>query len=166
MKVFELVKALVKFDPNMEVTITDGLPLDGIERSYRGDFDLNRFTDEHTGIRTVDIGIGDCLEYTRDQRTGRYLYRADGFDGGAIDMNEVVARLMDYPQTRDAMFHWLREFQCGGSQERFLERYIYRASHPRNPVDLAVDLLHEFEADPNFDRQEFRNLVDEIMSTP
>jgi hypothetical protein len=50
MKVKELIDHLSKFDPNVEVTITDGYR----HLSYQGDFDVELFEDE------VDIGIGGC----------------------------------------------------------------------------------------------------------
>ena len=59
MKVFELIRELAAFDPNMEVSITDGLNPKG-ELIYRGAFDVIECDDWADGGTTVDIGIGGC----------------------------------------------------------------------------------------------------------
>lgn len=56
MTVQELINALQGFNPDLEVTITDGFEC----RHYRGAFDAKLF-EEQPGIYSVDIGIGGKL---------------------------------------------------------------------------------------------------------
>lgn len=56
MTVQELITALQEFDPELEVTITDGFDC----RHYRGAFELKLFEDI-PGKYVVDIGIGGKL---------------------------------------------------------------------------------------------------------
>lgn len=56
MTVQELLTVLQEFNPELEVTITDGFDC----RHYRGAFELKLFEDQ-PGIYSVDIGIGGKL---------------------------------------------------------------------------------------------------------
>lgn len=58
MTVGELVDKLNKFDPTMEVLITDGYNF----YFYRGEYLVSEFNDND--VTFVDIGIGGCLEET------------------------------------------------------------------------------------------------------
>lgn len=58
MTVGELVDKLNKFDPKMEVLITDGYNF----YFYRGEYLVSEFNDND--VTFVDIGIGGCLEET------------------------------------------------------------------------------------------------------
>lgn len=57
MKVKDLIKELQKFDPEKEVTITDGY----VCNSYVGDWEIINFE------KVVDIGIGGTLITGEDQ---------------------------------------------------------------------------------------------------
>ena len=56
MNVGEMIEHLKKFDPSLEVLITDGYNC----TFYKGDYSLSEFTDN--GVTFVDIGVGGCLD--------------------------------------------------------------------------------------------------------
>ena len=56
MNVGEMIEHLKKFDPSLEILITDGYNY----TFYKGDYSLSEFTDN--GVTFVDIGDGGCLE--------------------------------------------------------------------------------------------------------
>lgn len=56
MTVGEMIEHLKKFDPSLEVLVTDGYNC----HFYKGAYSLTEFTDN--GVTFVDIGIGVCLE--------------------------------------------------------------------------------------------------------
>ena len=51
-----MIEHLKKYDPSLEVLITDGHNC----TFYKGDYSLSEFTDN--GVTFVDIGIEGCLE--------------------------------------------------------------------------------------------------------
>lgn len=57
MKVKDLIKELQKFNPELEVTITDGYCC----QHYIGDFEVN-ILEDHNENYFVDIGIGGLNE--------------------------------------------------------------------------------------------------------
>ncbi len=63
MLVKELIEALKKFDPEMEVTISDGYELNFYRGSAEGDFFIQK---SEVYPNAVDIGVGGCLE-TEDE---------------------------------------------------------------------------------------------------
>jgi len=56
MTVSELIGQLEKFDPELEVLVTDGYNC----MCYKGEYSINEFNDN--GDNYVDIGIGGCQE--------------------------------------------------------------------------------------------------------
>ena len=60
MTVSELIGQLEKFDPELEVLVTDGYNF----MFYKGEYTITEFNDN--GTTYVDIGIGGCQEGVDD----------------------------------------------------------------------------------------------------
>ena len=59
MLVKELIEALKKFDPEMEVTISDGYELNFYRGNAESDFVVQ---ESEVYPNAVDIGVGGCIE--------------------------------------------------------------------------------------------------------
>jgi hypothetical protein len=59
MKVKDLIQELQKYNENMEITITDGFEF---MFYHTNSLLFTELYDSQTGIKSLDIGIGDCKE--------------------------------------------------------------------------------------------------------
>ena len=68
MKIKEMIEKLKEYDPELEVTITDGFEC----RSFRGDFEFSLYKIDEN-IKELDIGIGG-LEWEEDNSYEEEVY--------------------------------------------------------------------------------------------
>jgi hypothetical protein len=112
MKVYEMIRELAKFDPNMEVSISDGLAADGIVRTYIGDFE---FCDADR--KTLDIGIG------------------------GLEDAETIAAIMGSINDRDIINTWRKVKNAVNDGDRgtidSLIQWLFVTEYDSNVVDFA-----------------------------